>query len=226
MTSYGSLIFTNKKSQKGGDCKVFKMKNMPWTLINLEEFGEKMEYKMFLMALRFCIKAFHEGEWRKDGRPYETHPMRVAQILIYFGIIDEITLIIALLHDIPEHIGIKFIEEIEGSYGREIADNVRLLTRTKGQDFGEYCEDILQSLKAILVKLADRLHNFRNMIKRIGTGPFFTEDRLDRQRKETDRHIIPMAEKAIILYPESAEVIGRMLKELKRAVQMANMILE
>jgi len=226
VASHSSFYFFKKTwIKKGGDLEMFKMRDRGWIDIDLQTFGELMEYDRFLRALNVCMRSFHQDELRKDGRPYETHPMRVAQILIYFGITDENSLIAALFHDSPEHIGLKLLDDMS-SYGKEVVAILRLVTRIKGQDFGEYCQGILSNEKAVKVKLADRLHNLRNMVKRIGTDPWFSEPRLERQTKETEKHILPMAETAMVVFPQEAETIAKMAAELRKAVRMAKLILE
>lgn len=204
---------------------MFKMRDRGWIRINIQEEGIRAGYLRFITAMSVCIKGFHGDEIRDDGRPFEVHPIKVSQILWFFGIKDENSLIAALFHDSPENIGKKLLEDIS-SYGSEVVEIVRILTRTDGQDFGEYCRGILLNVKAVQIKLADRIHNLRNMTKRIGTGKKFTMKRLRDQVEETEKYIIPMAKDAILFYPANAEIIGHMLEEIIKDVQMAKMILE
>jgi (p)ppGpp synthase/HD superfamily hydrolase len=202
---------------------MLKMKEIGWSEIDLEKFGRERNYQNFLSALLTCVSVFHEGEMRADGRLYETHPKKVCQILIYYGIIDEDTLTAALLHDVLESIGVRCLESISNSHGKEVAGIVEKLTHFKGQGFDLYCSGILQDHRAVLVKLADRIHNLRNMAKRIGTNAFFTERRLRDQSLETIRHIIPLAQMAIALYPGESGVLSRMKKELEKDLRITSL---
>lgn len=204
---------------------MFKMRDRGWIAVDIQEEGIRAGYLRFITALSSCLGGFHGDETRDDGRPFRIHPIKVDQILWFYGIRDENSLIAGLFHDSPEAIGLKLLEDI-GSYGSEVVEIVRILTRTKGQDFGDYCRGILLNVKAVQIKLADRIHNLRNMTKRIGTGKKFTMKRLRDQVEETEKYIIPMAKDAILFYPANAKIIGRMLAEIIKDVQMAKLIIE
>lgn len=202
---------------------LLKMKDKGWMNINLKSFAVEKGYRRFAEALIYCVIGFHWGQWRADGREYVTHPIKLCQILIYFGIIDEDILIAALFHDVPESSNIKILEEIK-LYGGDVSFLVTLLTRDTDEDFWFDCARILQDYRAVFIKLADRLHNLRNMTKRINTGAFFTKKRLNEQIRETEACIVPMAELAIELFPKYAEKIGAMLDEIYFAIKMAKLV--
>ncbi|EKE15987.1 MAG: hypothetical protein ACD_11C00057G0012 [uncultured bacterium] len=203
---------------------LLKIKNKGWVDVDLKIFTTEMMCWRFEKALNLCAEGFHWGQLRADGRKYITHPIKLCQILVYFGIIDEDTLIAAIFHDAPESSSVKILEEIE-AYGCDVVFLVTLLTRTPpDEDFEFYCARILQDYRAVLIKLADRLHNLRNMTKRIHTGKFFTKKRLKEQVRETVKCIIPMAESAMELFPEHSEKIREMLDEIEFAVKMAKLV--
>lgn len=116
-------------------------------------------------------KQYHEGQTRtgtggKQVPYYDEHVERVYEILLNEVKVQETDiLVMALLHDTLEdtHLTAKQIESI---FGAEIATQVQYLTRNKGQTFGAYTQKLFAegSDKAILVKLADRLHNLRCML--------------------------------------------------------------
>jgi (p)ppGpp synthase/HD superfamily hydrolase len=203
---------------------MFRLLDRSWINIDLESFAKRRGYNRFLSALKYCVKVFHNDEFRADERSYDTHPKKVCQILIYFGIDDEDTLIAALFHDAPESVGIGLLEMILEDYGQSITLAVSLVTKLEEKSFGEYCKKILEDVRAVLIKLSDRIHNLRNMVKLIGEGSFFTKSRLESQVKETRKYIIPMANKAIIIFPESAEIIRKMKKEIEYAIKIAELI--
>lgn len=122
-------------------------------------------------AFRTAEKA-HEGQKRSSGEPYIIHPIAVAQILMEFGM-DCQSVVAALLHDTVEDTSIS-IEEVESSFGKEIAllvDGVTKLEKinlkTKEEQQAENLRKMLlamsQDIRVIIIKLADRLHNVRTL---------------------------------------------------------------
>lgn len=113
---------------------------------------------------------YHKGQMRKGANgelPYfDEHILGVYRILKdEFGIEDKDILTMALLHDTVEDTECTF-EEIEKYFGTEIMEQVKLLTRTPGEPFSVYARRLFAdgSYKAVLVKLADRLHNLRTIM--------------------------------------------------------------
>src|SRR5271157_2971914 len=72
--------------------------------------------KKFREAFYFAAKA-HDGQFRKENKPYMVHPFETARILISFHA-DEDTLIAAFLHDVPEDTS-HAIDEIEKRFGKK-----------------------------------------------------------------------------------------------------------
>src|ERR1051325_6074685 len=75
---------------------------------------------------------WHEGQYRKSGDPYITHPLAVATILANLGM-DTTTLVAALMHDTIEDTDYS-IERMRGEFGGEVAllvDGVTNLDRVK-----------------------------------------------------------------------------------------------
>jgi GTP diphosphokinase / guanosine-3',5'-bis(diphosphate) 3'-diphosphatase len=119
-------------------------------------------------AEEFCRKA-HLNQKRDDGKPYSTHPVAVAEILRQRGHTDSLVLAVALLHDTVEDTATTKAD-LETAFGAEVADLVIELTNPLPQDrpFAEKHVALLKhaatmSDRARLVKLADRLHNLRDM---------------------------------------------------------------
>ena len=75
----------------------------------------------------------HEGQTRRSGEPYITHPLAVATILTELEM-DDATLAAGLLHDVVEDCGVSR-EQIAAEFGREIADLVDGVTKLKLADF-------------------------------------------------------------------------------------------
>jgi GTP pyrophosphokinase len=80
-----------------------------------------------------CAEARHEGQTRRSGEPYITHPLAVATILTELEM-DDATLAAGLLHDVIEDCGVSR-DDLAGEFGDEIADLVDGVTKLKLADF-------------------------------------------------------------------------------------------
>ena len=119
-------------------------------------------------AFIFASKA-HEGQLRKTGEPYYTHPLAVAQVL-HEKFHDEVLTTAALLHDTVEDCSVN-IEDIYKDFGDEVgflvdALSKNLLTFYKEKtstDFADKIERLLyagmKDVRVFLLKIADREHN-------------------------------------------------------------------
>ena len=114
----------------------------------------------------------HEGQARKSGEPYITHPVAVAGILAELGL-DTETIIAAILHDTLEDTALSRAE-LAGEFGETVADLVDGVTKLDKMQFSSRQEADAESfrkmllamardLRVILIKLADRLHNMRTL---------------------------------------------------------------
>ncbi len=122
-------------------------------------------------AFAFSEQA-HQGQFRKSGEPYITHPLAVASILSQWRL-DAQGLAAALLHDVMEDSGITK-NEIETSFGKPVAemvdgvsklDQIEFQSREDAQaeNFRKMLLAMAQDVRVILIKLADRLHNMRTL---------------------------------------------------------------
>ncbi len=114
----------------------------------------------------------HEGQWRKSGEPYITHPIAVARILADLHM-DHETIMAAVLHDtledtslahadIEKRFGISVVELVEGVTK---LDNLRFHSRKEAmaESFRKMLLAMARDIRVILIKLADRLHNMRTL---------------------------------------------------------------
>ena len=101
----------------------------------------------------------HEGQTRKEGIPYITHPMAVAQMLAQQGYNEEYQLA-GLFHDLLEDTDATE-DEIIALAGQNVLEAVKLVTKEKCYNMADYMANILENPMAKAVKIADRLHNLR-----------------------------------------------------------------
>ncbi|MEN8169877.1 MAG: bifunctional GTP diphosphokinase/guanosine-3',5'-bis pyrophosphate 3'-pyrophosphohydrolase [Pseudomonadota bacterium] len=114
----------------------------------------------------------HEGQRRLSGEPYIYHPLAVASILAGMRL-DHKTIAAAILHDVIEDTDIAR-EQLEEMFGEEITalvDGVSKLThiefeskaQAQAENFRKMMLAMVQDIRVILIKLADRLHNMRTL---------------------------------------------------------------
>lgn len=122
-------------------------------------------------AYLFAAQA-HGEQMRRDGTPYITHPLAVAEILAQMHM-DHQSLMAAMLHDVIEDTGISKIE-LAKLFGSEVADLVDGVTKlekvghiSKAEAQAENLRKMMlamtRDIRVIIVKLADRLHNMRTL---------------------------------------------------------------
>ena len=114
----------------------------------------------------------HEGQNRRSGEPYFSHPVAVA-MLIAEQKLDDASIVTALLHDTIEDT-LSTYSEVALRFGDEIAqlvDGVTKLTNLElssveneqAENFRKLLMAMSKDLRVLLVKLADRLHNMRTI---------------------------------------------------------------
>ena len=114
----------------------------------------------------------HEGQLRRTGEPYATHPIAVAGITADLGL-DEVTIAAALLHDAVEDTGVT-TEWLASEFGAQVAAVVDGVTKLDRLEFDSKEAQqaatirkmfiaMAQDWRVLLIKLADRLHNMRTI---------------------------------------------------------------
>ncbi|HKX75789.1 MAG TPA: bifunctional (p)ppGpp synthetase/guanosine-3',5'-bis(diphosphate) 3'-pyrophosphohydrolase [Acidimicrobiia bacterium] len=137
----------------------------------------------------------HQGQQRKTGDPYITHPVAVTGILADYGL-DAATLAAALLHDTVEDTDIT-LHQIETEFGHEIArlidgvtklDRIRYSSPQEAQaaTIRKMVVAMAQDVRVLLIKLADRLHNLR-------TVSALRAEKQERVARETLDVYVPLA---------------------------------
>ncbi|WP_018135698.1 RelA/SpoT family protein [Acaricomes phytoseiuli] len=169
----------------------------------------------------------HEGQKRKNGDPYITHPVAVATILAELGMTGT-TLAAALLHDTVEDTSYTLAQLTE-DFGSEVAMLVDGVTKLDKMTFGDAAQSetvrkmvvaMAKDIRVLVIKLADRLHNAR-------TWRFVSAESSARKARETLDIFAPLAHRLgmntikweledlsfAALYPKVYEEIVRMVED-------------
>lgn len=169
----------------------------------------------------------HEGQQRKSGDPYITHPLAVATILADLGM-DTTTLVAALLHDTVEDTGYT-LEQLEKDFGAEVMhlvdgvtklDKVALGSAAEAETIRKMIIAMARDPRVLVIKVADRLHNMRTM-------RFLPPEKQARKARETLEVIAPLAHRLgmatvkweledlsfAILHPKRYEEIVRLVAD-------------
>lgn len=114
----------------------------------------------------------HDGQMRSSGDPYITHPVAVASILADMHL-DHETLMAALLHDVIEdtHYSQDDLAQAFGDTVAELVEGVSKLDKiafsskqeAQAENFRKMMMAMVQDIRVILIKLADRTHNMRTL---------------------------------------------------------------
>jgi GTP pyrophosphokinase len=170
----------------------------------LEAIAQGRPEKELEVIRRACLLAqkAHHGQARASGEPYFQHSMAVANILADLGM-DYETIAAAILHDVPEDTEIT-LAEIEEAFGPKIAELVDGVTkmgqiqeyrglteksrkeRAKAESLRKMFLAMIDDVRVVLIKLADRTHNMRTLSA-------LREDKRQRIAQETLDIFAPLA---------------------------------
>ena len=147
-------------------------------MIRFEDLLEKVraynpDADLELLRRAYVFSAFeHKGQVRHSGEPYMVHPLEVADFLADLKL-DVVAIASGLLHDVVEDT-LTTIERIEELFGPEVAHVVEGVTKIstipfssseerQAENFRKMLLAMVDDIRVILVKLADRLHNMRTL---------------------------------------------------------------
>ncbi|MET4078750.1 bifunctional (p)ppGpp synthetase/guanosine-3',5'-bis(diphosphate) 3'-pyrophosphohydrolase [Janibacter sp. UYMM211] len=152
----------------------------------------KADLSIIEQAYQVAARA-HEGQRRKSGDPYITHPLAVTTILAELGM-TPVTLAAALLHDTVEDTSYS-LEALEEDFGSEIAKLVDGVTKLDKVTYGDAAQAetvrkmvvaMARDIRVLVIKLADRLHNAR-------TWKYVSPGSAQRKAQETLEIYAPLA---------------------------------
>ena len=178
----------------------------PYMFIKGYAMGKELSQTMLALPV---ARKLHDGQYRKSGEPYFTHPLKVCSTLISYGIDDDVTLASAILHDVLEDCGDQLSDggrSLIQEYGiaSEVVETISLLSKRSGlndQELAEYFQKIEKNPRAALIKLADRLHNSGSLYT-------FTDEKMAKYLRETNLFLIPMASYCKKYYPQYANAFS------------------
>ena len=147
-------------------------------MIRFEDLIEKVratnpDADVELLRRAYVFSAYeHKGQVRHSGEPYLVHPLEVADLLADMKL-DVVAVAAGLLHDIVEDTQTP-IERIKELFGADIAHVVEGVTKLgaipfssseerQAENFRKMLLAMVDDIRVILVKLADRLHNMRTL---------------------------------------------------------------
>jgi len=169
----------------------------------------------------------HQGQFRKSGEDYITHPIAVTHILAELGL-NEVSLVASLLHDTVEDTPYS-LAQLREDFGDEVANLVDGVTKLDKLTYGPTAEAetvrkmviaMSRDIRVLVIKLADRLHNAR-------TWGFVSTETATRKARETLDIYAPLAHRLgmnaikweledlsfAVLEPKKFEEISRLVAE-------------
>jgi GTP pyrophosphokinase len=170
-------------------------------MIRFEDLLEKVrayspDADLELLRRAYVFSAFeHRGQVRRSGEPYLIHPLAVAEFLVDLRL-DAVAISAGLLHDVVEDT-LTTIERIRELFGPDVAHVVEGVTKIsaipfssteerQAENFRKMLLAMVDDIRVILVKLADRVHNMRTL-------SHLPEDRRLRVAQETRDIYAPIA---------------------------------
>jgi len=174
------------------------------TVLDFDKLVEPIETNISVRERALLEQAFdfasraHEGQKRKSGEVDMVHCYEVARILIDLRL-DSVVIAAALLHDTVEDTAVT-LESLEEQFGEEVATMVAGVTKlevmaaksaaskdqAKLEDLRRLLLSMVDDVRVVLIKLADRLHNMRTL-------GYMTPEAQERIARETMDIYVPLA---------------------------------
>lgn len=154
----------------------------------------RVNEELITKAFHFCIDA-HGKDLRASGEPFFFHPIEVARIVAREIPLDDVSVAAALLHDVVEDTDftLKDIREEFGAAVANIVDGATKITDvfkshevTQAASYRKLLLSMVNDVRVILIKFADRLHNMRTL-------QYLSPERQQRMARETLEIYAPFA---------------------------------
>src|SRR6266540_4092448 len=140
-------------------------------IADVAAYNPDVDRELIVRAFRFAAQA-HQGQQRRSGEDFVLHPIGAARICAQLHLDDQ-TIAAALLHDVVEDTETD-IDDVRAEFGDEIAklvEGVTKLTRVhfqsreqaEAENYRKLIIAMAEDVRVILIKLADRLHNLREI---------------------------------------------------------------
>jgi GTP diphosphokinase / guanosine-3',5'-bis(diphosphate) 3'-diphosphatase len=160
----------------------------------IREYRPKDDLSALHKAFLFASK-YHEGQTRDSGEPYMVHPVMVAHILADMRM-DSVAMQTGLLHDVVEDTSVT-VDQVRKEFGEDVArcvDGVTKLSKLdffsaeerQAESFRKMLLAMVEDIRVIMVKLADRMHNMRTL-------GYLSAERRERIARETIEIYAPIA---------------------------------
>jgi GTP pyrophosphokinase len=160
----------------------------------IREYRPKDDLTSVAKAFRFARQC-HEGQTRDSGEPYMVHPIMVSHILADMRM-DLVAIETGLLHDVVEDTSVT-VEQVRKEFGEDVSRCVDGLTKLskldifgaeerQAESFRKMLLAMVEDIRVIMVKLADRLHNMRTL-------GYVGQERRERIARETIEIYAPIA---------------------------------
>ena len=160
----------------------------------IKQYNVNFNVDLLKKAYEFTYEA-HKDQLRKSGELFFEHPLEVVRILVSLKL-DISTICGGLLHDVAEDTGVT-LEEVNEEFGPEITTLVNGVTKIselkleslekrQAENFRKMIISMVEDIRVILIKFADRLHNMR-------TIEYLPERKRIRIARETQDVYAPLA---------------------------------
>lgn len=155
-----------------------------------------------IRALNFARTA-HDGQFRKGGEPYFSHPLTVACHAIALGLHDDHIIAACLLHDVIEDCNVSINDlpvDDETRHAVKLLTKSHMIPVTQKDAYTEaYYKAISEDRIASLIKILDRCNNVSTM------AGVFTPEKIVEYIDETNHHTLPLIRTTKDQWPEHSE---------------------